>query len=222
MTSQNIAEDEELDAGLVPYLEPITGINGQQMLRAPLVYSLPHLPALNSRVNRIYRHKLLALSQAEQTGDWWRCIVLHERAFRLKAFLDYADQMSDYEYWSNAADVYVDSENADQYFKTWCSVVSENRRKKRHFMNATERKALEQLPDEITVYRGCTEKAIRDLSWTTCRDMATWFANRFTRGGFVLQGRVKKSDVIGYLTRRNEFEIVALPWHVVIDANFSA
>ena len=63
---------------------------------------------------------------------------------------------------------------------------------------------------------------MRPWSFSTNRDKAEWFANRFAmlEGGYPMLsiGTVDKSDVLAYLLGRGEFEILAPPDKVSIEA----
>lgn len=199
-----------LHSDLVPFVEPARpGLYA--VLRSPLVYSVPYSASQNEHLNRLYQQKQSRVAEAVRDQDWGKIIILHERAHRLNAFLHYQDQMTDREYWSLASEVYVDTENADQNFEIWCEVVTSGRGGREHFMRPGERKAFKELPAVIPVYRGCTNSEILDLSWTVDLKVAEWFAQRFDQNGFVLEGKVCKRDVIGFLTRRGEAEIATLP-----------
>lgn len=83
-------------------------------------------------------------------------------------------------------------------------------------MTDGERHALAQLPDEITVYRGCYEFNADGLSWTTCRSIAEGFTklaryNKPDRVPILLSRTVKRADVIAYKLERNELEVILLP-----------
>ena len=83
-------------------------------------------------------------------------------------------------------------------------------------MTDDERHALAQLPDEITVYRGCYEFNADGLSWTTCRNIAEGFTrlaryNEPDRAPILLSRTVKRADVIAYKLDRNELEVILLP-----------
>lgn len=203
---------EELLSEMRPYLARIPRLG--MALRSPLVYSVPYAPAMAWFANRLYRQKRAQVDAAIAKGDWDRVISLHERPYRLNAFCEHSGLMSDKEYWSLASHIYVDTENADQLYPLWRTVVEANRKGREHFMLPGEHKAFAALPDVLVVYRGCTGPKIRDLSWTLDLDVAWWFAQRFEARGFVLRGEVRKADTLGYLMRRNEEEIAVLPEHV--------
>ena len=81
-------------------------------------------------------------------------------------------------------------------------------------------RARRSLPDKILVYQGRTETNDDGWSWTTKRDTAVWFANRFARFDkdrpWLTIGTVDKANVKAYLLARNEFEILVDPGYVEI------
>ena len=73
----------------------------------------------------------------------------------------------------------------------------------------SDKKVLELLPDEFTVYRGLMNKAkVNALSWTLDKDKAIWFATRFNNKGKLYKATCKKKDILVYLSGRSESEIV--------------
>ena len=91
-----------------------------------------------------------------------------------------------------------------EYLKFWRKVNTE------YIYNEDDLKLLSSLPNEITIYRGLMPKARKEgLSWTLSYDKAKWFANRFQdKQGIIYQATVKKSDIIAYLSDRNEDEVI--------------
>lgn len=81
-------------------------------------------------------------------------------------------------------------------------------------MEDSERKALEDMDEVVTIYRGVTSfnaKKIRSLSWTTEYETADWFAHRFEEEGTVYEAQIKKSHILAYFGRRNESEVIVDP-----------
>jgi len=90
-------------------------------------------------------------------------------------------------------------------------------------MNEAERKALEALPDTITVYRGIRKpllnshkRFINGFSWSTSFDVAYWFAKRFAHNqeemGKVFRAEVQKKHILAYFGVENfEQEVVINP-----------
>ena len=63
----------------------------------------------------------------------------------------------------------------------------------------------------VTVYRGVRVNNYRGLSWTTDKNVDEWFARRFGTNGdkcYVFTGTIKKKDIIGLFSSRNEKEVV--------------
>ena len=76
-------------------------------------------------------------------------------------------------------------------------------------MEQDEFKKFQELPDEVTIYRGIQNKStIKALSWTTNKGVAKWFANRFEQKGTIYQANIKREDILAYFDRRNEKEVV--------------
>ncbi|WP_448145391.1 hypothetical protein [Pseudomonas silesiensis] len=77
-------------------------------------------------------------------------------------------------------------------------------------MSRHERRALNQLPGTLTIYRGCGPKGKHGLSWTLSKEVAHWFANRFSydEPGLLITARVRKNRVFALKLGRSEREIV--------------
>lgn len=196
------------DEPLHPDLEECLVMTGfGRMVHHPLVIEHAPRPAL---VNVRYEAKRQALLEAMREGEWSRVIWLHERPYRLDAFMQIEDDLDDDEYWSLLADIWIDSENIWQNTDQWRQLFES--RRSGSPMTDEEEAALAAMPDPIPVYRGGVEDANEyGLSWTTDRERAEWFAVRMTADdevGVVLEGMVAKKDVAAYFTGRGENEIV--------------
>lgn len=67
--------------------------------------------------------------------------------------------------------------------------------------------------DPITVYRGTdaleSVSTVRSgISWTTNKNVAIWFSQRFCTAGKVFAATIEKKKIIGFITSRNEDEVV--------------
>lgn len=207
---------------LLPELEPYVIEDGPlgPMLKHPLVFELAlNMPGM---VNERYRHKNAAAEKAAAEDDWSTYVFLHERPYRFNA-LEFADVFGTcppQEFWQLVADVWTDSENVWQNAEAWRDLLERaGADERRWMMDEEEADALAVMPDEITVWRGCIAGQNEDgFSWTIDREKAEWFAKRFAsaqRGeGRVIEGRVKRVDVIAHFTGRGESEIVVLPENV--------
>jgi hypothetical protein len=77
-------------------------------------------------------------------------------------------------------------------------------------MTEDEKCIYTNLPESVTVYRGCPDKRakVRGLSWTTRLEKADWFANRFNHDGTVYQAEIRKKHIFMFTDERKESECV--------------
>lgn len=73
------------------------------------------------------------------------------------------------------------------------------------------------MPQKVTVWRGVSGvsfwAAVPGYSWTTCRDVACWFAMRYsgpTRQPLVITTRIRKDSIARFHNGRNEREIILI------------
>lgn len=71
----------------------------------------------------------------------------------------------------------------------------------------------QNLPDTLEIYRGVRKdsKKVEGMSWSTNKETAEWFADRFSMkraGGDVYRAIIDKRDILAYFSGRNEDEIV--------------
>lgn len=206
-----LARDEELLPELQPWVEETE--MGIRLLKHPLVATIaPH----NAMANEQYRAKKRMLDNAMLAKQWDRVIWLHERPYRLDAFMEIQENLSDEEYWSLLGDIWVDSENIWQNREEWAECLTSPRPGRHFLMSEEDRRALEALPDTLTIYRGGIEQNIDGLSWTLDEDQAAFFAKRLQPevGGLptlIATAQILKSDALAYFTGRSEDEILLRP-----------
>jgi hypothetical protein len=203
--AQLIAEaGVELHPDLQPYLED--GVLGPQ-LRHPLVYAVPLWT--KAHANYMYEQKKQDLEKAIAEKKYSQIVFLHERPYRLDAFVQITKDLPDDKYWSLLASIWTDTENGWQNLPTWRALFWSKRPGRSHLMDADEHSTLQNLPDTVEIYRGC-EKGVNEdgISWTLNRDKAEFFANRFTKQGIVLTKQINKSDIIAVFNGRGEAEVI--------------
>lgn len=208
----------DLNPDLEPYVETSDKLEGWVNLKHPLVYQIGYTPQLNGLVNRMYEQKQAAVAQAEKEHNWSQLVWLYERPYRIGVFYGIREELTDEQYWHLLSAIWTDTENMWQNAFTWKLCLESDRPgRSENFMDDEDREALAKLPDRLTIYRGSSAGLPPGLSWTLDRDRAEWFARRFEREGhapILYAGIVYKDDVIGYLTGRNEEEIVVIHEHI--------
>ena len=75
----------------------------------------------------------------------------------------------------------------------------------------------------ITIYRGFSDKTRNEgNSYTLSKDVAIWFAKRFSKeseASHVNKYKIHIYDVLAFITDRNEAEIIAMPEDVILLEN---
>lgn len=206
---------EELAAELEEY---VYTQGSMPVLKHPLVFSVPYFSEMNHIFNRQLQAKKERLEQAERDQDWTMVLLLHERPYRIEAFLAIADRIeTDREWWEAVRYLWEDTENLHE----WGDGVIRTLLSRPHpemLMTQEEQKFVDQLPDELTIYRGYVKQGrqsnLMGWSWTLDKNKAIWFANRFITSSetpHLATATVRKGQILGYLSGRNESEIVVDP-----------
>lgn len=219
-----LTRQEDLDPELEDCLY-FDGLFGAS-IKHPLVFSIVHHPSANAMVNAQLRSKRAALQRAAEQQNWTSYVYLHERPYRLDAFMDIRDAIIKSEdYWRLLGEIWVDSENIWQNRDQWRELFEEPERgSMEYFMEPGDRSAMKLppakggLPPIFTIYRGFNYEGGEDgFSWTVDKPRAKWFARRLCDEDevpMVATGTISRRDVIGYMGSRGEQEIVALPENV--------
>ncbi len=186
------------------------------VIKHPLLFAVPYIPAMNAMINEAFRAKKVAVSEAATERRWDRYLWLHERPYRVYAFARIADQLDDATYWERLGRLWTDSENIFEAEALWLRLLSDPARQANRWLLMTdeERAHLDELPARITVYRGYTHPGRGNgMSWSLSRDVARRFAFRFTvdTRGRIARREVAKDEVIAYFAGRGEQEIVLAP-----------
>src|ERR1700757_1759264 len=99
-------KEEELDPELAKYMT--TNAPFGCSIQHPLVYSIMHHDLQNHMVNKSLAYKKEALKEAVKAKKWNTVVFLHERPWRLDAFMTYAHLMTATEYWQLLGAIWID------------------------------------------------------------------------------------------------------------------
>ena len=168
---------------------------------------------MTDTLNHQIEYKQKAVADALSRSDYQNYLWLHERPYRLDAFLDICDELSDEKYWQLLADIWIDSESIYINGDRWVEALSQRSDESRAMMMSDEeRLELSELPETITVYRGCKRDINEQgLSWTLSKSKAEWFAKRWGNDdGDVITRQIDKSEIVALLNGRGEREIILL------------
>lgn len=179
--------------------EHIDNINGIKIIKHPLYCGLYHEhPKEEFSIKSIIEKRKEWLDENE--GDLEKWVFIHDRPFRLQALVE---KIYDGLEFSGVfiADVYIDSENPHVNIDTWKMLFSIHP----IYMNEEEVVDFNELEDEIMIYRAGD---IKGISWTTNKDTAIWFSNRWSKSEIIHEKLIKKTDCKAYLTRNGENEVI--------------
>ena len=184
------------------------------MVRHPLVYSVPYHPSENAMLN--YRLKLLKEAVAAKLleSDFAGFVFLHEKPYRLDAFMSISDKLTPYQYWELLGEVWVNSENIWQNKSHWDDLLKAKISDKHAFMSIEDQKEFSKLPSSFVAFRGCTNLNENGYSYTLDKDIAERFSRWSMRDkskGIVITREVKKKDVFAFTNSRGEKEVIILP-----------
>lgn len=194
-----------LHSDLVPYLDEHPELG--TILRHPLVYQVPIWS--NGSANKMYESKKKQIEKVLLKQDYKIYVWLHERPYRLTAFEEISNKLTDTKYWNLLSYIWTDTENSYADYKKWRSLFSSERSSKHYLMNEEEDQLLRSLPDEVIIYRGCQKNLNENgLSWSLDKSKAEFFAYRFNQKGIILEKKISKKDIIAVFTGRGEAEVI--------------
>lgn len=206
---QDMAQPEDLHPDLVPYV--MTTKMGFPMLNHPLVQNLMHSDMMNRMMNLRYAQKIESLKKALENKDFISVIFIHERPYRLDAFVQYNHLFGD-KYWKILGAVWVDTMNSWQSHDVWEMLWEHDPHNREQCMDEDERKFYAKLPKKIIAYRGVGyEDNVNGFSWTLDIKVARKFSRMTTKSGAVYRAEITKKNIFAYFSGRNESEIVVRP-----------
>ena len=173
--------------------------------------------------NQQYEAKKQRAEEANKKKKWSEYIFIHERPFRLEAFMEISHRLTYRQYWKLLAEVWTDCEfpnvNLGVWRTLWTRKISAddnypgNRlpRKDEVVFCALWTKA--HLHGHVELWRGGrSPKAMRGLSWTTSREKAAWFARRDFGSDsgrpYLWRAKVPPQRLLAYLSARREHEVI--------------
>lgn len=175
-------------------------------IRHPLVIDIMYAEPMNAMLNERYLHKKKAVDEARADGDQDQFIWLHERPFRLQALLECLSDFAGYYDADGLTDeecelveqVWVDAEGPSVNRDIWIELFE-----------SVPCPALNDLPPELTIYRGTVPEDEDGISWTLDKKRAQFFANRFNHDRGVVKSRtIARADALFFTDARGEREII--------------
>jgi len=195
-----------------------------QTIKLPFTVDQINTKSCIEELNKIQKKQDEQLEQAfiKYRIDFKTQLIHCSSQMKIKKFCQFKDLFeSDDEYWTELRTAFMCSKNTRNYQKEIRELFSAKKENRIKLMTDTEIKELEELPAKIKVYRGMTEEEKDSgeygISWSLKKEVAETFAFTYAHNydsvgkpKTVLELKINKSDVIAYLTDRQENEILYL------------
>lgn len=152
-------------------------------------------------------------SRIEKSKNVREVFFIIRQSYRYTFFKYIKNYLTEEDYGELLRASWVGSENPNQDVNVSVreSVRYFKKADKKHLMEKEEREYLKNLPDEVKVYRGVSVgREPNGLSYTDNLAMADWFSHRYDREdekGYILEGTVKKENILAYFESENELVI---------------
>ena len=230
-----MGKQEDLHPDLVDHIDHDSPLGN--FLKHPLYLSV-YDESMNAYINTAYLSKKAQADKTLKDKDWKQWIWLHERPFRLDAFLYVSQDLPAKKYWNLLRDIWIDTEGPSVNQDIWLQLFARRYPGRRKMMTGKERRAFHKATPtlEINNYRGFGQNPDDEInreqgmSWTLSYEKAEWFAKRFmTDVGasldrdmesdikpMVAEAICQKENVIAYFDYRGEQEIVIDPANIRI------
>jgi hypothetical protein len=155
----------------------------------------------------------------------WELMMMAEGNILIEVLRTHYDTLPNKIYWQMVSDCYTRSDLAHSDMDIVFDYLNDNRSEKEYLMNEEDREFFNNLPEEITIYRGCTKKEIESgqhrLSWTLDKSIAEFFAYTYInpvhedrgekkdKSKFdIVEKTVSKKDLLCYFGGREEAEVL--------------
>jgi hypothetical protein len=176
-------------------------------------YSFGNISSLEA--SKKMENWLVTTIKDEKDADWNFVQNMQHKLLPI-LFKYFADQIPGNIYWPALSDTYTSGDYDFADTKTIGKLFKSNLPYRDMLMDDEEKKVFDELPDKVTIYRGCSAWEIINkmyrYSWTLDIEVAEFFANkRKTEIGMptqVFEMKVCKSKIIAYLDCREEKEII--------------
>lgn len=132
----------------------------------------------------------------------------------LESLIEMNDYLTDKEFFKCLGVAYTISEVVHCHWEKLNAIMEKRESKFYKFlMDRKELNRYKKLPDELQIYRGCTQYNLSGFSWTLDMNVAMSFCERHDceLEPLIICGSCKKQDIYAYFDRREEQEIFINP-----------
>lgn len=116
--------------------------------------------------------------------------------------------LSDERYWELMRTVWILTGSIDTA-PQFRELMQSTRKQRFYFSTPEEAAKLREMPEWFDIYRATNSQEDGGLSWTTKKDYASWYKERYQKR-MLLTRLINKSEVFAHIDRNQESEIIIL------------
>ena len=98
--------EADLHQDLTPYVTAL--VSGIPVLKHPLLFHVPYTPSMNAYINKQFEQRLKMLEKYISEKKYDSYVFLHERAYRLQAFMDIEEFLTGEQFWEYLSDIWTE------------------------------------------------------------------------------------------------------------------
>ena len=186
----------KLDKEITLKVSPFGGL----MVHSKFFISIFYIEKMNDMINKQYRTAKSIAFRAYKEQDFERYVFFHTRPYRLESLLTVPKKYRTAELVYN---VWVDSEDPETNLDVWIRLMKSVAPKKGYYY---DNEPLNK--KKFRIYQGYSDVTKSGISWSTSKEVALFFANRFNAKGKIRTKIVSIDEIDAYLTSRGEYEII--------------
>jgi hypothetical protein len=175
-------------------------------------------PRLYKRINKLYFYKIEQSIKHFSPNEWQSFLPYLPVHERISEFVRLELERTDFpretpQYFQLIGQIWTDPEclgQSSSFLELMLGIIdrqliSENIH---NMMTPTEKDKLSELPEKFIVFRGHAEPLLCGISWTINLDIALQYAIGSPHKSLISIGRARKSEVIAFIDRWGEDEII--------------
>lgn len=175
-------------------------------------------PRLYPRINKLYLHRKTQQSESVILNEWQTYFPHHTNYDRLTKFIKLETGRADFprpypEYYRTIGQIWTDIEllaQTSSFLELMLGIDSGKPLSNLtcHIMTSTEQRKYAEIPNEFIVFRGHDRRLLKGVSWTMDCNVALQYAVGCPTKAAISVGKVNKSEVIAFIDRWEENEII--------------
>ena len=176
-------------------------------------------PRLYNRINRLYIYTKEKKQKNIKPNQWQSFLPNLSEQDRVMEFTIQEMKRKDFpgknpDYYKILGQIWTDLEHiacSSSFLESMLGYFDDKKVSNEYahyMMTPAERNIFSQLPNKFTVFRGHGDPLLNGISWTTNINIALQYAIGSSLKSSISVGKVQKSDIMAFIDRWNEDEII--------------